>query len=146
MYDCLRLDLDARPRPLNIARAFDNLDFSRQGGVVDEELVSRPRVVGEGEGWRLVHLPTHRDHFYDVHRVELLGSVALETGGSPHVLNVVEGGPVRLRTLGGEAVFGFAETFAVPAAAGRYELVNEGPVKAQVVKAFLKPVGRADRR
>lgn len=140
MYDWLRLDLDGRPRPLNVERAFDNLDFSRQGAVVDDQLVSRPRVLGEGEGWRLVHLPTHRDHFYDVHRVELSGRVEVATEGSPHVLNVVEGGPVRLRTAGGEAVFAFAETFVVPAAAGRYELVNEGPVESKVVKAFLKPV------
>lgn len=139
MYDWLRLDLDGRPRPLNLERAFDNLDLSRQGEVVDAELVARPRVIGEGEGWRLVHLPTHRDHFYDVHRVELTGRVELATDGSPQVLNVVEGGPVRLRTAEGEAVFSFAETFAVPAAAGRYELVNEGPVEAKVVRAFLKP-------
>ncbi len=140
MYDWLRLDLEGKPRPLNIERAFDNLDFSRQGDVVEAELVSRPRVIGEGEGWRLVHLPTHRLHFYDVHRIELETSVEIDTEGSPHLLNVVEGGPVRLRTAEGEASFSFAETFMVPAAAGRYELVNEGAVEAKVVKAFLKPV------
>ncbi|HEX7000371.1 MAG TPA: class I mannose-6-phosphate isomerase [Trueperaceae bacterium] len=139
LYDWLRLDLEGRPRPLNIERGFDNLDFSRQGEVVERELISRPRVIGEGDGWRLVHLPTHQHHFYDVHRVELSGRVEQITGGSAHVLNVVEGGPVRLKTPGGEAVFNFAETFVVPASTGRYELVNEGQVAAKVVKAFLKP-------
>lgn len=139
MYDWLRLDLDGKPRPLNIGRAFANLDFRRQGSVVEAELVSRPRLACEGAGWRLVHLPTHPQHFYDVHRVELEGSAALTTDGSPNVMAVVEGGPVRLRTAEGEAVFHFAETFMVPAAADRYELVNEGPGGAKVVKAFLKP-------
>jgi mannose-6-phosphate isomerase class I len=146
MYDWLRLDLDGRPRPLNVERAFDNIDFSRQGSVVDDELVSKPRVIAHGDGWRLVHLPTHPDHFYDVHRFEVAGRVEAVTEGSPHVLNVVEGGPVRLRTAGGEAVFRFAETFVVPAAAGTYELVNEGPVEAKVVKAFLKPGAGPDWR
>ncbi len=139
LYDWLRLDLEGKPRPLNIERGFENLDFSRQGEVVEAELVSRPRVIGRGDGWQLVHLPTHRHHFYDVHRVELSGRAQLATDGSPHVLNVVEGGPVRLVTPGGEAVFSFAETFVIPAATGSYELVNEGQVEAKVVKAFLKP-------
>ena len=142
LYDWLRLDLDGNPRPLNIERAFANLNFTRQGRVVDDTLVSRPRTIREGDGWRLVHLPTHPAHFYDVHRFEVTTSARITTDGSPHVLNVVEGGPVWLRTAGGEAVFHFAETFVVPAAAGSYELVNEGVGEAKVVKAFLKPVGR----
>lgn len=157
MYDWLRLDLEGKPRPLNIERAFANLEFGYQGDAVEAELVSTPRLLAEGEGWRFVHLPTHRNHFYDVHRVELagggdsggattkvdgivLGSIELHTDGSPHLLNVVEGGPVRLRTAEGEKVFNFAETFMVPAAAGRYELINEGPVESKIVKAFLKPL------
>lgn len=143
LYDWGRVDLDGQPRPLNIERAFANLDFTRQGRVVDDTLVSRPRKIREGDGWRLVHLPTHEQHFYDVHRIEVTTSARMTTDGSPHVLNVVEGGPVRLRTSGGEAVFHFAETFVVPAAAGAYELVNEGPLEAKVVKAFLKPTTSA---
>lgn len=144
MYDWLRLDLDGRPRPLNIERAFANLEFSRQGGVVDAELVSHPRVLSEGAGWRRVHLPTHRDHFYDVHRVELAGAAEgapeVATDGSPHVLAVVEGGPVRLRTPEGDVLCRFAESYVVPAAAERYELVNEGAGGAKVLIAFLKPM------
>jgi len=136
------VDLDGQPRPLNIERAFANLDFTRQGRVVDGTLVSRPRTIREGDGWRLVHLPTHPAHFYDVHRIEITTAARMTTDGSPHVLNVVEGGPVLLRTAGGsEGRFHFAETFVVPAAAGEYELVNEGPVEAKVIKAFLKSVG-----
>ncbi len=45
MYDWMRLDLDGRPRPLNIDRAFDNLYFERQGAMVPAELISQPRQV-----------------------------------------------------------------------------------------------------
>ena len=138
MYDWLRLDLDGQPRPLNIQRAMDNLYFDRQGKRIGEEFISQPRVLGRGEGWELAHLPTHREHFYDVHRFDLAGSVEARTEGSPHVLNVVAGPSVVLQTSGEPPKrFAFGETFVVPAAAGSYRLTaEESPAK--VVKAFLK--------
>lgn len=157
LYDWLRLDLDGKPRPLNVERGMANLDFSRQGEVVDRELVSRPRVLSEGAGWRRVHLPTHAKHFYDIERVELEPGAAttLTTDGSPQVLTVVEGGPVQLRAgsyVSGDATDGepdrlsaaarchFAETYVVPAAAETFELTNEGQAPAKVLVAFMKPV------
>ncbi len=152
LYDWVRLDLEGNPRPLNVERGLANLDFSRQGDVIERELVSHPSVVGEGDGWRREHLPTHAKHFYDVERVELQPGAAttLNTDRSPQVLTVVEGGPVRLRTgmVGGatsgapvvEAECRFAETYLVPAAAESFELRNDGEVPAKVVVAFMKPV------
>jgi hypothetical protein len=141
MYDWIRRDLDGAMRTLNIARAFDNLDFSRRGAYVAEALVSHPELIDEGEDWRLIHLPTHREHFYDVHRFEFAREVHAATEGRCHVLNVVEGGPVELRTAEGlSLMFNHAETFVVPAAAGSYRLVNHGPGIARVVKAFVKPL------
>ena len=139
MYDWLRLDLNGNPRPINIGHAFHNLDFSRKGDRVLTELISAPEVLMQGSGWKLVHLPTHPLHFYDVHRYEFEGAVEVKTGDSCHVLMVVEGAGVGLETRGGMCQrFSYAETFVVPAAAGSYRLTAEGgPVK--VVKAFLKP-------
>lgn len=139
MYDWLRMDLDGKPRPLNIARAFDNLKFERQGARVREELIAQPRVVTQGEDWQVVHLPTHPDHFYDVHRLEFDSMIEVDTERSPHVLSLVEGETIILETPGGfHQRFSYAETFVVPAAAAHYRLINEGPARAKVVKAFLK--------
>jgi mannose-6-phosphate isomerase class I len=140
MYDWLRLDLEGNPRPLNIERAFANLDFSRKGARVRETLVSRPATLDEGEGWRRVHLPTHPEHFYDVYRLEFTGEMAMRTNGSPHLLMLVAGEQVAVQTArGGEQVYHFAETFIVPAAADRYHLRNLGSSEARVIVAFLKP-------
>src|SRR5699024_6297042 len=86
MYDWLRLDLNGDPRPINIERAFDNLQFDRKGREkVKDELISTPSEIKSGEDWRLIHLPTHKEHFYDIHRCEFSSEMEIETNGSPQV-------------------------------------------------------------
>jgi mannose-6-phosphate isomerase class I len=139
MYDWLRLDLDGNPRPINIDHAFNNLDFSRKGDRVNAELISKPKVIQQGEGWQLIHLPTHQEHFYDVHRMEFDREFTVETHNLCHVMMLVEGEAVSLKTADGtEQMFGYAETFVVPAAASSYILTNLGKSRAKVIKAFLK--------
>jgi mannose-6-phosphate isomerase class I len=142
MYDWLRADLDGKPRPLNIERAFRNLNFDRRGEKVEQELVSRPVEIASGADWSLQHLPTHKDHFYDIHRVEFDTSVDVQTDGSPHVLMLVEGTSVTIDVSGMQRTFNYAETFVVPAAAESYRLINRGEGRAKVVKALMKPSSR----
>ena len=140
MYDWIRLDLDGLPRPINIERAFDNLEFTRRGESLQAELLSKPYLLSKGDGWRIYHLPTHTEHFYDIHRIEIDTSVQIETNGSFHMMNLVEGKTVILETEQKmRQRFNHAETFAVPAAAGRYLLINPNPAPIQVVSAFMKP-------
>jgi len=140
MYDWLREDLDGQPRPLNVGRAMENLYFDRQGDRIRREFIARPCVLDRGEGWERLHLPTHGEHFYDVHRFDFTTAVDVRTGGSPHVLNVVEGVSVVLETPGCPPQrFAFAETFVVPAATGSYRLRSESGQAVKVIMAFLKP-------
>ncbi len=139
MYDWLRLGLDGVPRPLNIKRAFENLNFDRRGEEAQRQLLSQPQVIDHGEDWRLLHLPTHPDHFYDVHRYEFESQASGQTDGSPHVLMLVEGTRIEVVTHDGMVdQFNFSETFVVPAAAVSYKLVNRGQGTAKVIKAFIK--------
>jgi mannose-6-phosphate isomerase class I len=139
MYDWVRLDLNGKPRPINIDHAFNNLDFSRKGTKVKDELISRQQVIEEGKDWQLVHVPTHAEHFYDLHRMEFNSSITVDTFGKCHVLMLVEGQSVIVETANGfRQRYNYAETFAVPAAAGSYRIINEGNSTAKVVKAFVK--------
>ena len=139
MYDWLRLDLDGQPRPLNVERGLANLVMTRRGGAVERELVCRPTEIAAGDGWRREHLPTHAEHFYDVQRFTIGTALEVDTGGSPHVLNLVAGERVRVEVVEGPPLdVRFAETFVVPAAASRYRIVNQGRAPAVVVCAFLK--------
>lgn len=143
MYDWLRLDLDGKPRPMNIARAFENLDFSRRGTKV-QELISKPVLLESGNGWSVFRLPTHPDHFYDIQRLEFQGYFEARTEDICHVLCLVEGSSIMLETAGGLSQrFNYAETFVIPAAAGSYRLHNEAAQMAKVVRAFVRPQSEA---
>lgn len=133
MYDWMRLDLDGKPRPLNIQRAYDNLYFDRH-----DQLLSQPRVIEETEDCRIVHLPTHAAHFYDIHRLEITSSVSLSTDGSVQVLMVVEGDAIAIEVGANRWRYHYAETFIVPAAADTFRLLNEGSGEVKVVRAFMK--------
>lgn len=139
MYDWLRPDLDGNPRPLNIDRAFDNLDFSRKGKVVPDTLIAQPATNVIDEQSCVVHLPTHPEHFYEIHRYEFDDCVNILTKGQCHILMLVEGETIELSTAdGSQQLFHFVETFAVPAAANSYTLRNTGNSKAKVIVAFVK--------
>ena len=139
LYDWVRPDLSGKPRPLNIARGMANLNFERKGSYVRENLVSRPRLIDRGPDWEVYHLPTHPGHFYDVHRIHLETSVEVSTQNKAHVMSLVEGEAILIKTRSGQRMrFNYAETFVIPAAAGSYTLVNEGSTPVKVVKAFVK--------
>jgi mannose-6-phosphate isomerase class I len=139
MYDWVRLDLNGQPRAININHAFNNLNFERKGDRVKKELISVQSVIESGSGWQVVHVPTHEEHFYDVHRIEFDTEIDINTNGSFHVLMVVEGGSVAVQTsVGKQSVYHYAETFVVPAATGTYKVINRGNEKIKLIKAFLK--------
>src|SRR5205085_4695257 len=102
MYDWLRLDLNGEPRAINIDHAFNNLRFEYKGDYVVKELISKPVRIAAGNDWEIFHLPTHAQHFYDVHRVEFDTEVSLTTGDSCNVMMLVEGSSVMLVVDGEE--------------------------------------------
>lgn len=139
MYDWMRMDLDGQPRPINIDHAFKNLRFERKGNKVTEELISKPIQIDQGADWQLIHLPTHQEHFYDIHRIEFENEVHIQTNDVCHILMLVEGATISFQSADGTiSTFHYAETFVVPAAAKNYTLINTGNRKAKVVKAFVK--------
>lgn len=139
MYDWQRLDLNGQPRPINIEHAFKNLYFERKGDKIRAEFIAHPIVSDVGEGYKVVHLHTHEDHFYDVRRIELDHEIELNTKNKFFVCMVVEGEAVSLQVKDKKiARFNYAETFVIPASAGEYRFVNETKSQIIIVQAFMK--------
>jgi predicted NBD/HSP70 family sugar kinase/mannose-6-phosphate isomerase class I len=139
MYDWMRLDLEGMPRPINIAHAFHNLDFARKGAKVQQELVSKPRLLQKDANMQLELLPTHPEHFYSIHRIILTGSTTIATEGRCHLLMLVEGKVLSIQTRQGRTyTLHYAETFVLPAAAGEYTLTNDETTPVTIIKSFIK--------
>ncbi|WP_234414617.1 class I mannose-6-phosphate isomerase [Muricauda brasiliensis] len=139
MYDWLRLDLNGKPRPINIEHAFKNLNFDRKGENVTNELFSKTYVAEETSDHAITNYPTHPDHFYDVRRLEFDVFIERSTENSCQVMMLVEGDRIQLETENGHVeTLAYAETFVVPAAAKSFKLKNLCQGRAKVINAFLK--------
>ena len=139
MYDWLNMDLDGKPRPLNIRRAMENLCFDRKGEKIRKEHVCHPVLMEKGTDWELWHMPTHPKHSYDVHRYKIGTEVSVNTEGKCHVLNLVEGETADVVTENGKTFhLSYAETLVISAAAGSYRIVNTSGREIMMVKAFMK--------
>lgn len=138
IYDWQRLDLDGKPRTLNIDRALENLDFDRKGSIIKDEFISKPETIEEGKKWKVINLPTHNTHLYSVHRLEFEKSIPVQTGNRFHVLNLVEGYAVNIISNNQTVKMCYAETVVIPAATGAYTIENLTNSTAKVIKAFMK--------
>jgi len=133
-YDWLRRNLDGRLRPVHLEHAFANLDRRAR-----TDLVQEPRELRAGDGWRELVLGELSELFFAVHRLDFDATVADETGGRFHLLNLVEGETIVVETESGRRhELSYVETLVVPAAAGAYRLTNTGDGPCKVVKAFVR--------
>jgi len=125
LWDWARLGLDGKPRPVHLDHGAANIQWDRDRDWVERNLVNRAQEVARGEGWREERTGLHEREFIETRRHWFRAPVEQDASAGVHVLNLVEGAEAVVESpTGAWAPFPvhYAETFLVPAAAGRYAI------------------------
>ncbi len=143
LWDWGRLGLDSQPRPIHLDRGIANIQWDRNTGWVEQQLLHQVQDIAQGDGWREEHTGLHSSQFIETRRTWFTKPVLHHTEGTLHVLNLVEGEAVLVESPEGAfAPFEvhYAETFIVPAAVGAYLVRPSAPTDRPfaTIKAFVR--------
>ncbi|PXV59989.1 mannose-6-phosphate isomerase class I [Dysgonomonas alginatilytica] len=129
LWDWERLGLDGKPRPINVERGKEVIDWSRDTDYTYANLVNTFSVVAEGEGWIEEKTGLHPNEFIETRRHRFCTKVVHNTNNSVNVLNLLEGEEVIVESPDNKFepfVVHYAETFIIPASIGKYSIAPYG--------------------
>lgn len=141
LYDYLRADLDGKPRPIHTWHGERNLAFERKKSWVRSHIVQEPGTVRSGDGWAEYIVGESDMLYFSLRRLEFEKSIEDNTGGKFHVLVLVDGEKIRIRSVEyPERHFDaeYMDMVVVPADMGRYVVENLGTEPISVHKTMLK--------
>ncbi len=144
LWDWGRLDLDGRPRPINIGHGKNVIQWERTTDYVRNNLINQVRKVAEGDGWTEEATGLHAREFIETRRHWFTKKVVHNTFGGVNVLNLIEGREIIVESPGGRFepfVVHYAETFIIPAAVGEYTIRPHGESEGSecaTIKAYVR--------
>ena len=144
LWDWQRVGLDGKPRPINVERGKDVIDWKRDADYVKKHLANRSTTVAASDGWREEKTGLHPNEFIETRRHWFTKPVLHRTNGSVNVLNLVEGEEAVVESPAGAFepfVVHYAETFIVPAAIGEYTVAPYGKSAGKecaTIKAYVR--------
>ena len=141
LYDYLRLDLDGNLRAIHLDHSFNVIRVNRRAGWVARHLKQPPRLIRRGTDWAEYLLGERKDMCYKVHRLEFKNKIDDNTRGKFHMLTLVEGDSVIIRSQRypeRQFKLNYTETVIVPACLGAYSIINLKNGSCKLTKGFLK--------
>ena len=142
LWDWDRLGLDGLPRPIHIDDGLANIQWDRTTDWVCENLVNATEVIHNGEDYLEEHTGLHELEFIETRRFTTRGVTEHDATDGFHMLNLVDGTSAVVESPAGifsPFVVHYAETFIVPAAAGRYTIRPEHDGdQIMFVKAYVR--------
>jgi mannose-6-phosphate isomerase class I len=142
LWDWGRPGLDGRPRPIHLEHGCANIQWNRDTEWVRKNLLNRIERMAEGSGWTEEKTGLHELEFIETRRHWFTEMVEHEPRGGINVLNLVKGEEAIVESP--TAAFEpfhvhYAETFIVPANAGRYTVrPAEGAGRCATVRASVR--------
>ena len=146
MYDYLRLDFDGKQRPIHTKLGELNVNQERRTSVIHDPaskdyIVQKPRLAASGEGWEEYIVGENPQLYFSLRRLEFEKKCEQDTQGIFHVLTLVDGERIRIRSLAHpERCYeaGFMDLTVVPADLGAYVIENLGAEPIRVHKTLLR--------
>jgi mannose-6-phosphate isomerase class I len=143
LWDWDRPGLDGLPRPVHIDHGEQVIKWERDTAYTQAQLVNQVSQVASGDGWREERTGLHEAEFIETRRHWFTGPVPHEALDRVCVMNLVQGEAATVESPDG--VFEpfevhYAETFIVPAAAGRFTITPLGRAMGEcaTIKAFVR--------
>ena len=144
LWDWQRLGLDGKPRPINIERGRQVIDFGRDTDYARRHLINQVETVAKGDGWTEERTGLHPNEFIETRRHWFTAPVTHHTDGGVNVLNLVAGDEALVESPSGAFepfVVHYAETFVVPACVGEYTIRPYGASEGKqcgTIKAYVR--------
>lgn len=141
MYDYMRKDLEGNLRPIHSYHGDKVLrrDFKRDW--VMPNLVQEPRTIREGENYKEIIVGQHDLLYFTLRNLIFTDRIEDETTDRFHVLVLVEGEKVLIRSLTDPSRFfeqNYLDMVIIPANFGAYEVINQGAGVVTIHKTLLK--------
>ena len=129
------------PRPIHTWHGERTLAYERTTSWVRNNIVQQPRTVREGDGWAEKIVGEHDLLYFTLRRLEFEKRIEDDTCGKFHVLTLVDGERIRIRSVAQPERYFDAEYMdmvVVPADMGRYVIENLRTEPICVHKTMLK--------
>ena len=140
LWDWNRLGLDGKPRPINVERGSQVIQWNRTTPYVMEQLANHFVTLSQSEGVMEEQTGLHPNEFIETRRHTFTQPVEHDTCGGVNVLNLVDGQAARVESPTGKfAPFEvhYAETFIIPACVGKYIITPIGG-ECKTLKAYIR--------
>ena len=144
LWDWDRMGLDGKPRPVHIDHGANSIQWDRDTEWVKRELINRFVKIGGGDGWTEEITGLHEKEPIETRRHWFTKSAPHSGPAGVNVLNLVEGDEAVVESPEGAFepfVVHYAETFIVPASAGRYSIRPHGSAEGKTcgtIKASIR--------
>ncbi len=142
LWDWDRVGLDGLPRPIHIEDGLANIRWERTTAWVKEQLVNRATVLERTDRAVEERTGLHELEFIETRRFTAVGPTYHDAADGFHICNLVDGSAAVIESPDGifePYTVHYAETFIIPAAAGRYSVrPAEAGSEIRFIKAFVK--------
>lgn len=144
LWDWNRLGLDGKPRPINIGRGKQVINWNRNTDFIHDQLINHCSTVNRGDGWKEEKTGLHKNEFIETRRHRFSAPVHHKTNNSVNVLNLVEGDEAIIESPTNSFspfIVHYAETFIIPESVKEYTITPYGKSEGKecvTIKAYVR--------